>query len=275
MAAARARARPILVGSRQPTEVLFHVPHLLGDQGAAPVSGLARRIEAAFRTRRRESDGRTHGDSASSLITRRRSPPPPISSTFRQRPVPRATRGAPAAYAAVPRAEHGTSAFTTPRSVRAGTPRSRGAPAPAVVLTWSDGRPRCDIHPLRGRTLTIGRGRSADVAVEDQSVSRAHVEIARDGSFWRIRDLGRQRSTACGSTASSFTRTPAPCARARPSCCWCPTRRRSRAPPSSSKMATRWAPRTSARTRSSTSPPRPARPRSSSARPAPETTAAA
>ncbi|GAB3794816.1 DUF3662 and FHA domain-containing protein [Humibacter antri] len=45
-------------------------------------------------------------------------------------------------------------------------------------------------YPLtKGRTV-VGRGREADITVDDSGTSRKHIEIAWDGSHAQVRDLG-------------------------------------------------------------------------------------
>jgi hypothetical protein len=45
-------------------------------------------------------------------------------------------------------------------------------------------------HPLtKGRTI-VGRGREADITVDDSGTSRKHIEITWDGEHAQVRDLG-------------------------------------------------------------------------------------
>ena len=43
---------------------------------------------------------------------------------------------------------------------------------------------------LSGERVVIGRSRDCDVVVEDVNVSRRHAELHRDGTGWRVVDLG-------------------------------------------------------------------------------------
>lgn len=45
------------------------------------------------------------------------------------------------------------------------------------------------------RPVTLGRGRGCDVVLRDDTVSRAHAEIRREGDGWQIRDLGSLNGT--------------------------------------------------------------------------------
>jgi ABC transport system ATP-binding/permease protein len=60
-----------------------------------------------------------------------------------------------------------------------------------VLITFPDGRR--EVHPLLGESIRIGRGsENNDIAIppEFTSVSRRHLEIHREGSNYRIFDLG-------------------------------------------------------------------------------------
>ena len=48
--------------------------------------------------------------------------------------------------------------------------------------------------PLRGEVTTVGRGRGADIRLEDPSVSRLHAEIVRCGPYYYVADLGLSRN---------------------------------------------------------------------------------
>ena len=57
--------------------------------------------------------------------------------------------------------------------------------------------------------LTIGRGASCDVRLDDSSVSRLHAEIQRDGALWTISDrASRNGSTINGTRISPFAACP-------------------------------------------------------------------
>ncbi len=51
-----------------------------------------------------------------------------------------------------------------------------------------------EVIPLRGEVTTIGRGRGADVRLDDPSVSRLHAEIVRRGPYYYVADLGLSRN---------------------------------------------------------------------------------
>jgi hypothetical protein len=45
-------------------------------------------------------------------------------------------------------------------------------------------------YPLTRSRTVVGRGREADITVDDSGTSRKHIEIAWDGSHAQVRDLG-------------------------------------------------------------------------------------
>ncbi len=49
--------------------------------------------------------------------------------------------------------------------------------------------------PHLERPLLIGRGRSCDLVLRDETVSRRHAELAREGGRWLLRDLGSTNGT--------------------------------------------------------------------------------
>jgi hypothetical protein len=49
------------------------------------------------------------------------------------------------------------------------------------------------VIPLRGEVTTVGRGRGADIRLEDPSVSRLHAELVRRGPYVYVADLGLSR----------------------------------------------------------------------------------
>ena len=48
--------------------------------------------------------------------------------------------------------------------------------------------------PLRGEVTTVGRGRGADIRLDDPSVSRLHAELVRRGPYVYVVDLGLSRN---------------------------------------------------------------------------------
>ncbi|MFW6107950.1 MAG: sigma 54-interacting transcriptional regulator [bacterium] len=49
--------------------------------------------------------------------------------------------------------------------------------------------------PLEGESITIGRDRSNDVWLHDDTVSRAHARVEFDGTIWSAADLGSRNGT--------------------------------------------------------------------------------
>jgi len=48
--------------------------------------------------------------------------------------------------------------------------------------------------PLRGEVTTVGRGRGADIRLDDPSVSQLHAELVRRGPYVYVVDLGLSRN---------------------------------------------------------------------------------
>ena len=51
-----------------------------------------------------------------------------------------------------------------------------------------------DVFPLRDDVTTVGRGRGADIRLDDPSVSRLHAELVRRGPYVYVVDLGLSRN---------------------------------------------------------------------------------
>jgi hypothetical protein len=51
-----------------------------------------------------------------------------------------------------------------------------------------------EIFPLREVVTTVGRGRGADIRLDDPSVSRLHAELVRRGPYVYVVDLGLSRN---------------------------------------------------------------------------------
>jgi FHA domain len=65
-------------------------------------------------------------------------------------------------------------------------------------------RPRVEVvalpaeHP--GARVTLGRGRSCDWVLAEETVSRRHAELRHDGRRWLLRDLGSRNGTRVNGT---------------------------------------------------------------------------
>ena len=82
-----------------------------------------------------------------------------------------------------------------------------GAGAPGLLVVWSGGAPAARAIRLVGGAAVVGRGDVDD----DALVSRAHVEIRRDGGAWTVRDLGSRNGTHVdGRALDAPYRGPAP-----------------------------------------------------------------
>jgi FHA domain len=51
-----------------------------------------------------------------------------------------------------------------------------------------------EVISLRGEVTTVGRGRGADIRLDDPSVSRLHAELVRRGPYVYVADLGLSRN---------------------------------------------------------------------------------
>jgi hypothetical protein len=51
-----------------------------------------------------------------------------------------------------------------------------------------------EVFPLRDVVTTVGRGRGADIRLDDPSVSRLHAELVRRGPYVYVVDLGLSRN---------------------------------------------------------------------------------
>ncbi|HEU4409620.1 MAG TPA: sigma 54-interacting transcriptional regulator [Polyangiaceae bacterium] len=80
-------------------------------------------------------------------------------------------------------------------SSRASRRTARKEPAPGLVLVFSVDGPRCDVLPLEGRELTIGRGKAAGVDLDDPQISRRHARVRREAGRWEVEDLGSRNGT--------------------------------------------------------------------------------
>ena len=85
------------------------------------------------------------------------------------------------------------------------------SPAPATKITYIDGRPttitlrRCKLALMRGEELkelvfeqdvvSIGAMEENDVVVDDETVSRSHCKIYREGDQYMLSDLGSTNGT--------------------------------------------------------------------------------
>jgi hypothetical protein len=75
-------------------------------------------------------------------------------------------------------------------------PRELDGPAlvaPRAVLESGDRR-----FALSPPTTVIGRGREADVRLDDPNISRRHVEFRAEGDHWLVNDMGSTNGTRLG-----------------------------------------------------------------------------
>lgn len=69
-------------------------------------------------------------------------------------------------------------------------PKPAALPAPPAALVISGAR-----HELNSPSLTIGRSRECDLALDDPSVSRRHAELRVEGGAWVLTDLRSTNGT--------------------------------------------------------------------------------
>jgi len=66
------------------------------------------------------------------------------------------------------------------------------------ALTTPPGPAPVDVRlpaPSEQRRLSIGRARTSDLVLRDDTVSRRHAELVREGGRWMLRDLGSTNGT--------------------------------------------------------------------------------
>ncbi len=78
-----------------------------------------------------------------------------------------------------------------PREWPAETPAAPPAPEPERVTLTVEGR----THPVRSRSVVIGRSRECDLTVGDGNASRRHAEIVKDGDSYLVVDLNSTNGT--------------------------------------------------------------------------------
>src|SRR5688500_11955858 len=76
--------------------------------------------------------------------------------------------------------------------------RTVAAPRLEVLVEREAGQPSSRAVTLDGEALRVGTSPQADVAIDDQHVSRFHCVLAREGGRWRVRDTGSLNGTRLG-----------------------------------------------------------------------------
>jgi hypothetical protein len=70
-----------------------------------------------------------------------------------------------------------------------------------LEAAWKRPRiPTLALPRTEGARLTIGRAPSCDCLVQEESVSRRHAELRREGERWLLRDLGSRNGTRVNGT---------------------------------------------------------------------------
>lgn len=72
----------------------------------------------------------------------------------------------------------------------------RKSPASFAYLFWLSGIRRGDSVMLNAGGSTIGRGREADVLLDDETVSDEQARIRKEGDAWFLYDLAATNRTA-------------------------------------------------------------------------------
>ena len=52
--------------------------------------------------------------------------------------------------------------------------------------------------PAGGRVVRLGRGPDNDIVIDEATLSRSHLELARAGERWMVRDVGSSNGTRVG-----------------------------------------------------------------------------
>ncbi|MCP3138260.1 sigma 54-interacting transcriptional regulator [Pyxidicoccus xibeiensis] len=68
-------------------------------------------------------------------------------------------------------------------------------PRPGLVFIFSGGAPLFRSVPLDGSPLVLGREDAGGQPLPDERLSRQHAEVRREGSGWRVEDLGSRNGT--------------------------------------------------------------------------------
>jgi DNA-binding NtrC family response regulator len=87
--------------------------------------------------------------------------------------------------------------------------RARPAPAPGVVVVFSEGSNAAPMA-LQNGLLELGRGTPHGAFEDDERVSRAHVRIGLSGPSWSIVDLGSRNGTYVNGQRVHSTELPSP-----------------------------------------------------------------
>src|SRR5687767_11285729 len=74
-------------------------------------------------------------------------------------------------------------------------PLSAAPPSPGLVLIFSVDSPMLQPIALDARGRIIGRDDAGGLPLQDERVSREHVEVAFSGGEYIIRDLGSRNGT--------------------------------------------------------------------------------
>lgn len=82
-----------------------------------------------------------------------------------------------------------------PSSAEPGAARPR-EPVPGLVRIFAADQPRCDVLPLQGAAIEIGRDAFPEVPVDDAQMSRRHTSVRREGSLWHVEDLDSMNGTS-------------------------------------------------------------------------------
>ena len=71
-----------------------------------------------------------------------------------------------------------------------------------AYLFWLSGVRRGDHAPLKADGSTIGRGKDADIMVDDDTVSAEHARIRKEGEEWYAYDLASKNTTTVAGQAA-------------------------------------------------------------------------
>jgi hypothetical protein len=71
--------------------------------------------------------------------------------------------------------------------------RPRGVSGPTLVV--GRGNNRGSIFPIKANTVVVGRSLQSDVILNDETISRSHFRLERQGEAYRLIDLGSFNGT--------------------------------------------------------------------------------
>jgi len=81
----------------------------------------------------------------------------------------------------------------------------RKAPTSFAYLFWVSGIRRGDHAVLNPEGTTVGRGREADILIDDPAVSEEQARVRKEGGTWYLYDLASANTSEVDKTAAYRT----------------------------------------------------------------------